>query len=113
MKKYWPFVICAVASLLYLYRFMADVLPSAMTTQLMASLSIHAVGLGWITSMFYYGYAPMQIPVGMIYNRFSPNRILYIAFAVCALATIAFGVSDYYSITLATRVIIGICAAFG
>lgn len=113
MKKYWPFLICAVASLLYLYRFLADVLPSAMTTQLMASLSIHAVGLGWITSMFYYGYAPMQIPVGMIYDRFHPSRILAAAFAVCALATIVFGISDYYSLTLATRVLIGICAAFG
>lgn len=113
MKRYWPFVICAVASLLYLYRFMADVLPSAMTTQLMTSLSIHAVGLGWITSMFYYGYAPMQIPVGMIYDRFNPSRILFIAFAACGLATIAFGISDYYSLTLVTRVVIGVCASFG
>ncbi len=113
MRKYWPLIICAVASLLYLYRFMAEVVPSAMTVQLMAGLGIHAVGLGWIASMFYYGYAPMQIPVGMIYDRFSPAKILFIAFAGCALATIAFGISNYYSFTLATRVIVGVCASFG
>jgi MFS family permease len=58
-------------------------------------------------------YTTMQIPVGMIYDRFNPGRILFAAFAVCALATIVFGLSNYYPLSIAMRVLIGVGASFG
>lgn len=114
MKRFWtPLIICSLASLLYVYGFTVRVMPSAMTTDLMTSLNIHAFGLGWLTSFFFWGYAPMQIPVGMLYDKFDARKLLSIAIALCAVATILFGISDNYALAMATRLIMGAMAAFG
>lgn len=79
----------------------------------MTAFSIQAGGLGVLASLFFYGYTPMQIPAGMLYDRFGPRVLLTITLALCALATFTFGLTQHFSIASFCRFLMGLTAAFG
>ena len=58
-----------------------------MQHNLMSGLHINAYEFGALAAFYYYAYTPMQIPVGMIYDRFGVRMVQFIA---CAIAV--FGV---------------------
>lgn len=102
----------ASASLFYLYDFLMRVMPTAMTHELMRAFHIQAAGLGVLAAAFFFGYAPMQIPAGMLYDRFRPKTILSIATLLCAVATLIFCYTTTLHIAIAARFLIGILSAF-
>ena len=40
--------------------------------------------LGNLSAAYFYGYAGMQVPVGMMLDRFGPRRLMTIAALLCA-----------------------------
>jgi MFS family permease len=106
------FLICGLAAFFYLYEFMIRVMPSAMAHDLMYSFKIHASSLGWLSALFFYGYIPMQIPAGLLFDHWGARRLLALATLLCALATGCFAISSSLSSALALRFIMGFCGAF-
>lgn len=111
-SKILTFIVCSVASSFYIYEYLVRVMPSAMTRNLMLSFDIKATGLGLLASFFFYGYAPMQIPAGVLYDRFGPRLLLALSLFICGLATFLFGATHNYYIALFARLITGASAAF-
>ncbi len=113
-KKSLPLsiLVCSLAALLYVYEFMVRVAPSAMTDELMRSFHIQSVGLGFISALFFYGYTPMQIPAGLIYDRFSPRLLLSLATLLCALMTFCFAFTHSFIIACIARLLMGAAGAF-
>lgn len=107
-----PYVICGITSLFYLYEYLIRVMPSAMTHQLMLGFGISAGGLGILSSLFFYGYAPMQIPAGMIYDRFGARTVLAVMILLCAAGAFLFGISNVFGLALLARWICGAAGAF-
>ena len=84
-----PFLIVGLGSLFYVYEFFLRVTPGVLTHALMRDLNMHAMGLGWMSACFFYAYAPLQIPAGLLCDRFGPKRATA-AVALCSFATILF-----------------------
>lgn len=113
MRQFWrATIICSLAMLFYVYEFTLRTVPSAITHELMRDFQIQAAGLGLMTSLFYWGYTPMQIPVGLLYDKLGARLLLTIAMACCVLGTILFGAS--YNLYLASFAffIIGFASSF-
>lgn len=105
-------LILVVASLLYVYEFYLRVIPSVITEELMRDLKINAHQLGVISSFFYISYTFMQIPAGLLVDRFGPRRLLTIATIICAISTIMSGHADNQLTAALSRFFIGFGSSF-
>ncbi|MFT6834515.1 MAG: MFS family permease, partial [Francisellaceae bacterium] len=70
------------------------------------------LALGAISSFFYFPYIIMQIPVGIITDKFGPRKIMTFAALLCAFATLIFYFATSIETALFSRMLMGFCAAF-
>ena len=111
----WKIIIvlmCAVTILFYFYEFMLRVAPGIMTHELMQSYHLNARSFGSLSVSFYYIYAPMQLIVGLLFDRYGPRRLLTFAAMVSALGAYFFASMQSYSVAILGRVFIGLGASF-
>lgn len=102
-------ILCA---LFYGYQYFLQVSPSVMVHDLMRSFNINAVLLGNLAASYFYAYALMQVPVGLILDRFGARFPLTIAAFLCAAGCFLFGGSGFFAITTFGRLLIGVGSAF-
>lgn len=110
--KVMPFVVCFLAAAFYLYEFILQASIAILTQDLMRDLQIHATGVGIIGAFFYIAYAGMQIPAGLLYDRFSVRILLTTAVVVCASGAFLFVVSNSATLVACGRFLMGIGSAF-
>lgn len=111
-KRVLPTLIVTLAATFYVYEYFLRVMPGAMTHELMSSLNIEASGLGIMSSLFFYGYAPMQIPAGLLIDRFSARKLLSISVLLCSVGALIIGLTNNFLIAGLGRFIIGFFSAF-
>ncbi|MHA7840747.1 MAG: MFS transporter [Gammaproteobacteria bacterium] len=104
--------VCILAGCFYLYEFILQVAPAVMTHELMRDLSVDAVGLGSIAAFYYLAYTPMQVPAGLLFDRFGPRALLALATFVCALGAIFFGVTHGAGLASVGRACMGFGSSF-
>ncbi len=105
-------MICTLASLFYFYEFFLRVIPSVISQELMQEFELGTFGVGVFMSMFYLGYTPMQIPAGLLLDRFGPKKVLSLAVFTAAIATYVFASTQTLHIALISRFLIGLCSSF-
>jgi sugar phosphate permease len=107
-----PIFIFALASFFYLYEFVLQVSPGVMTDTMMAEFAIDAAGVSSISAFYYYSYAPMQLPAGLLFDRFGARTIMTLAIIVCALGSIFFGTTHSVPMASVGRLLMGVGSAF-
>lgn len=78
----------------------------------MRDFSVTSHTLGILSGIYFYSYAAMQLPVGMLTDRFGPHRLLTTATLICALSTIAFSMTNSFATACFARLMIGFGSAF-
>lgn len=75
-KKHVTFawLMCALGAVFYAYEYFLRILPSVMEVPLRAHFDLSASGFGLLAAFYYYAYVPMQLPVGVLMDRFGPRR---------------------------------------
>jgi len=111
-SKFRPWVIWGLAAAFYYYEFLLKVSPGVMMPDLMRSFSINATSVSNLAAMYFYIYATMQIPVGVLLDRFGPRVLLTLACATCAFGSYLFGAADTFTIAAIGRLFIGFGSAF-
>ena len=79
-----------LGALLYLIGFYLRVAPAVITDQLMTEFAITGAALGNLSAFYFYSYVAMQVPTGMIADRWGPRRLLTAGAGVAALGTALF-----------------------
>lgn len=105
-------VMYLLAALFLFYEMAIQVSPSIMTRQLMHDFSITSAGLGVMAAFYFYSYTAMQIPAGLLYDRYGPKTLLTIASIVCALGALFFGLTTTVFWAAIGRFLMGIGSAF-
>ena len=59
-----------------LFQFFLQLSSAQIVTGLMQSFTLSAFGAGLLASMYYYVYVTLQIPSGMLVDRYGPRRLL-------------------------------------
>ena len=113
-KRYMlvAWLICGLGALFYSYEYFLRISPSVMEQSLRARFNLSATGFGLLSAFYYYAYVPMQLPVGVLMDRFGPKRLLTIACAVCVLGTFLFGGTMLFSVAALGRFLVGLGSAF-
>ncbi|MBK2123681.1 MFS transporter [Fangia hongkongensis] len=86
--------------------------PGVMYPDLIDKYSVSAAALGMLSSMFYYPYIIMQIPVGIITDKFGPRKVMVLASFLTGLACLIFLFANSFNLAIISRAIMGFCAAF-
>lgn len=101
-----------LGALFYFYGFFQRVAPSVMVEELMREFSASAAVLGNLSAFYFYAYASIQLPVGLIVDRFGPRRALTAAALLCGLGSLLFGLAATLPAAYAGRLLIGAGAGF-
>ena len=67
-------MIWGLGALFYLFAFYQRVAPAVMTDVLMADFAIGGAALGNLSAFYFYAYVVMQIPTGVMADRWGPRR---------------------------------------
>lgn len=106
--KYWTISLCW---LFYLLSYFARVEPSALLNELTHDFSFTTSKLGTIISMAYIPYVIMQIPCGILVDRYSTRFVVSISCILCALGTLIFGIGQSDLHLMIGRFLIGLSTA--
>jgi len=82
-----------LAALLYIIGFYQRVAPGVMTVELMADFGLDATALGNLSAFYFYSYVAMQIPTGLLADRWGPRRLLTLGAAVAGIGTLIFALA--------------------
>jgi sugar phosphate permease len=105
-------LIWGTAALYYAYEFFLRISPSVMQSDLMLAFNIDAATFGTLSACYYYAYASMQIPVGMLLDKFGIRRLLSIAAICVALGCFAFAHTHQLWVAELGRIMMGLGSAF-
>ena len=101
-----------LGTLFFGYAFVQRVSPSIMTDELMRDFAVGGAALGSLSAFYFYTYASIQLPVGMLTDRFGPRKLMSFAAGLCALASLVFAFSESLLMASIGRALIGATVAF-
>ncbi len=110
-KKSAYFIFFLAASF-YLYEFILQVAPSVMAAPMMKTFHVTAEGFGIISAFYFYAYAPMQLPAGVLFDRYGPRKLMTAALVLCSLGSFFFASTDSVVTASLGRLLIGVGSAF-
>lgn len=102
-----------LGTLFFGYAFAQRVAPSVMTGELMRDLAVGGAALGSLSAFYFYTYAVIQLPVGVLIDRFGPRKLLSVALVLCAFASVGFAWSESALSASVSRGLIGGTVGFG
>lgn len=82
--------------------------PGLITVQLMHEFSVTASTIGLLTSIQFLAYAGLQIPVGILTDRFGPNLFLIFGTLLTAVGTLIYSLAPNEWILFLARLLVGI-----
>lgn len=101
-----------LTALLHLLHTGLLVFPSGIPEQLEQSLQIGPKGLSILFTTYLYVFIFMQIPAGLIYDRFPIHRVITPAAICLAIGCLIMALSEHIYIVIAARMLMGLGGSF-
>ena len=111
-KPTLPWIVWGIGTLYFLFDYTNQVVPGALHSELQSAFGVSALQFGLIAASYFYVYAAMQIPVGILTDRFGPKRPLVVAAIVASVGCILFSQADSFLTATLARSMIGLGACF-
>jgi MFS family permease len=108
----YPWFICLLAAVFYLYDFVLRVTPSVMIHPLMKAYGVNAFQIGFLSAFYYYVYTPLQLPSGTIVDKYSRRWVLAASCLICALGGLIFAHTETLYLACLGRAMMGFGSAF-
>ncbi|MBD8037894.1 MFS transporter [Solibacillus sp. A46] len=98
------------ASVLLTYLLMASqrTAPGLITDQLMNDFNITATTIGFITGVQFFVYTSLQIPMGILADRFGPNFFLIVGAVITGVGTVFYSVGTHEYVLFLSRILTGL-----
>lgn len=107
-----PWVIWGAAASFVFFDCFQQVIPGVIGPSLIESFHVDAAALGTFSAFYFYSYAAMQIPVGLITDHLGPHRPMVAAALIAAGGSALFAMSGGLAMAQTSRMIIGFGTAF-
>ena len=104
----YRWVIFSILALQYLLVYFHRVSPALMSRDLVLAFSISGTSLGILSSGYFYPYALMQLPVGVLADAWGARKTIALFSAMGAVGAILFGLAPNFAMATAARVLVGL-----
>jgi MFS family permease len=105
-------ILWLLAALFFLYEFFLRTFVGSLSHQIIPDLHLTPETFALLGSAYYFAYGIMQVPVGMLADKFGVRRVLTFAALVCGLATFLFIHADNFYMALFARLLMGLGSSF-
>jgi MFS family permease len=110
---FYAIFIWSLAILFYFFEFSIRIMPATISENIIQDLAISPAQFAIFGSAYYIIYSIMQIPVGILYDRYGVRLFLTIACAICTIGVFGFGFANDFFSAVISRLLIGFVSAFG
>lgn len=97
--------------LTYIFVYFDRVAPAVVAPELMKEFGLTATSLGILSSMYFYPYAAMQIPSGILSDYLGPRISVGTFFIIAAIGTALFGIAQSFGVIVFGRFLMGVGVA--
>jgi predicted MFS family arabinose efflux permease len=111
VPRFLPLYLCFAAA--YLLSYVYRTVNAVISPELTASLGVSASSLGLLTSAYFIAFAAMQVPAGMLLDRYGPRRIEPVLLAIAAIGALVFAAADRLAELTLARALIGAGVSIG
>src|SRR5580700_12001408 len=111
-RHYYPYVVCLLAGMFLFYKYLLQISPSVMSHELMRDFHLTGASLGNLAACFAYTYFIMQIPAGIILDKYNTRLVIVSTIALSAFFTLLFVFSHSVLSAGIARAGIGLSVAF-
>ncbi|MGA8276753.1 MAG: MFS transporter [Rhodanobacteraceae bacterium] len=109
-KAAW--VAFAIASGFFLFEFVTRVEPSLAAGPIKLFYHLSDAGFGTLSSLYFWVYAPMQIVVGLLLDRYGARRFVLLGSFCCATGVLVFTANGHLVVGESGRMLTGFGASF-
>ena len=108
-KQKSPYRWIVFASVLFTYLLMASqrTAPGLITDEVMRDFSVTASTIGLLASIQFFIYTGLQIPMGILADRFGPNYFLIIGATLTGIGTIIYSLGTHELVLFLARILTG------
>lgn len=96
-----------IVALQYLFVYFHRVCPAVVAPELMKTFQIGGTSLGVLASGYFYSYAIMQIPVGLLSDSWGPRKTIALLSLAAAAGAFLFALAPGFGMATAARIIVG------
>ncbi len=104
--------ICGLGAIFYSYEYLLRISPSVMEEPLRQHFNLSGAGFGFLSAFYYYAYIPLQLPAGILLDRYGPRILLTFACFICVLGTFIFAGTQLFWLAAVGRFMVGFGSAF-
>lgn len=108
-----PIFLWSLATLFFAYQFILRLAVGILRESIIQRFAIDTIAFGTLAGYYYLGYAGMQIPLGIMLDKFNFKAITFISILVTSIGTLAFTATNNWNLLLFSRVLIGAGSAIG
>ena len=101
-----------LAAVFFLYEFFLRTFVGSIAKDIIGDLHLSIEQFALISAAYYFTYGLMQIPVGILADKFGVKKIMIFSMLMCALATIIFSHSVNFETALLGRLLMGFGSSF-
>ena len=110
MRAAW--IAFSIASAFFLFEFVTRVEPSLATGAIAHFYGLSNADFGTLASLFFWVYAPMQIVVGLLLDRYGARKFILLGSFTCAAGMLVFAATDNVVVGGFGRALTGFGASF-
>ena len=100
-------LIWALGAAHYFYAFFQRVTPSVIDQELMRDFAATGSELGSLGGAYFFTYAGLQFPLGILLDRYGPRRIMAISALIAGIGSIGFGLAESLTPAIVGRLLVG------
>ena len=106
------FFIWMIAAFFFLYEFFLRTFVGSVAHQIIPQLHLTVETFALVGSAYYIAYGVMQIPVGLLVDKFGVKRVMLFATLMCVLATFLFSHATNFTTAFLSRFLMGFGSSF-
>ncbi len=106
-SKAIAWMVWLIASVFYAYQYIIRVMPNIMLEDIMQQFKIDAATFGQFSGVYYIGYSLMHLPLGIMFDRFGPKKVMTASILFTVLGMMPLIFADHWIYPIAGRIVIG------
>jgi MFS family permease len=110
-KRIITYIVWFLTAFFYAFQFVLRVSPSIMMQDIMDKFNMNAISFGALSAAYYIGYSGMQIPIGIMLDKFKPNKVIAGCMLICVIGTLSFVYANHWLFAVFGRFLIGVGSA--